>query len=248
MLSTSAYRILDANANRAREALRVLEDCARFALNDDVLSAELKGIRHDLARSIGPYLPQAILHRDTAGDVGTDNKTASELQRPNLASVAIAAGKRLGEALRVLEAVLKTPEAPASPDRAPAAVSLEKLRSRFYIAEQAIARRLLPGSRFAEVRLYVLITESHCRWPWFQTAEQAILGGADCLQLREKSMEGGELLRRARRLTELCHRHGLLCIINDRPDIAVLTECMSGRRICPVLRCVRSSAQTSSSG
>ena len=39
-------RILDANANRAREALRVLEDYARFVLNDPTLSADLKSIRH----------------------------------------------------------------------------------------------------------------------------------------------------------------------------------------------------------
>jgi thiamine-phosphate pyrophosphorylase len=57
-----------------------------------------------------------------------------------------------------------------------------------------------------------------------EVAEQAILGGADCLQLREKNLEGGELLARARRLTVLCRRHNVLCIINDRPDIALLAD------------------------
>jgi thiamine-phosphate pyrophosphorylase len=55
-------------------------------------------------------------------------------------------------------------------------------------------------------------------------AEGAIAGGADCLQLREKSLEGAELLRRARSLVELCRANGVLCIINDRPDIAVLAD------------------------
>ncbi len=41
-------RILDANLNRAREALRVVEDYARFVLNDDALCGELKQLRHDL--------------------------------------------------------------------------------------------------------------------------------------------------------------------------------------------------------
>jgi thiamine-phosphate diphosphorylase len=99
---------------------------------------------------------------------------------------------------------------------------MEKLRYRFYIVEQSIACTLRPATRFADVCLYVLITESLCRRPWLETAEQAILGGADCLQLREKQLDAAEFLRRARLLTDLCHRHNVLCIINDRPDIAVL--------------------------
>jgi thiamine-phosphate pyrophosphorylase len=73
------------------------------------------------------------------------------------------------------------------------------------------------------VRLYVLITESLCKRAWIEVAEQAILGGADCLQLREKNLEGSELLKRAHQLVELCRRHNVLCIVNDRPDIAVLS-------------------------
>jgi thiamine-phosphate pyrophosphorylase len=70
----------------------------------------------------------------------------------------------------------------------------------------------------------VLITEAACAGPWFETAEQALLGGADCIQLREKDLESGELLRRAELVVQLCHRHGALCIINDRPDIALLAR------------------------
>jgi thiamine-phosphate pyrophosphorylase len=74
------------------------------------------------------------------------------------------------------------------------------------------------------VQLYVLITRTCCSRDWFETAEAAITGGADCLQLREKDLDGGELLSRARRLNELCRKHGALFIVNDRPDIAVLAD------------------------
>src|ERR1700733_6868807 len=74
-------RLLDANANRAREALRVLEDYARFVLNDQALSASLKSLRHALTEAMADHLPDAILHRDTPGDVGTANKTATEQKR-----------------------------------------------------------------------------------------------------------------------------------------------------------------------
>jgi thiamine-phosphate pyrophosphorylase len=70
----------------------------------------------------------------------------------------------------------------------------------------------------------VLITESACKVPWLKVAEEALLGGADCLQLREKNLESGELLNRAQQLVKLCHEHSALCIINDRADIAVLAK------------------------
>lgn len=215
MFTSSELRILDANANRAREALRVLEDYARFALNHDGLSGELKQLRHDLAAALRDVLGETILHRDTPGDVGTDNKTAAEGVREDLAAVVTAAGKRLAEALRVMEEVGKV-GAGWGPE-------IERIRYRFYELEQQIARTLRPG-RFENVRLYVLITESICRRPWLEVAAEAIAGGADCLQLREKAMEGADLLRRAKALVALCRSKGVLCIVNDRADIAVLAD------------------------
>src|SRR5918999_4921729 len=52
-------RLLDANANRAREALRVIEDYARFVLDDRDTSAELKAIRHDLAAATASFVADA---------------------------------------------------------------------------------------------------------------------------------------------------------------------------------------------
>jgi thiamine-phosphate pyrophosphorylase len=210
-------RLIDANANRAREALRVIEDYARFVLNDEKRCAELKAIRHGLQAATADVVAEAILYRDTPGDVGTDNKISSEMARQDIAHVVTAAGKRLGEALRVLEEAMKID----SPEKAG---NIERLRYRFYDIEHRIAFSLRPTSRLDAVYLYVLITESVCRRPWLETAEQAILGGADCLQLREKDLPSGELLVRARSLVALCRKHGVLCIINDRPDIAVLSD------------------------
>ena len=67
------YRILDANFNRAREALRVAEDCGRFALNDPAITAFAKNLRSDLVEILGA-MPTAemITSRDTAGDIGTE--------------------------------------------------------------------------------------------------------------------------------------------------------------------------------
>jgi thiamine-phosphate pyrophosphorylase len=216
VLSSACLRILDANANRAREGLRVLEDYARFSLDSERLCASLKSLRHELAQALGPYLQHAILHRDTPGDVGTRVKTSAELSREGLPQVLIAAGKRVGEALRVLEEVLKT-------DSPEAGSVVEKLRYGFYGIEQSIALTLNRGRRFQDVRLYVLITESLCKKPWLEVAADVIEGGADCIQLREKELEGAEFLRRARAMVALCRGRGVLSIINDRPDIAMLS-------------------------
>lgn len=216
-MNPAVLRILDANANRAREALRVVEDYARFGLDDEPLCGALKALRHELTDALKPYLADAILHRDTPGDVGTAIKTPAELRRADLGEVVTAAGKRLGEALRAIEEVLKTLE----PGRA---ATVETTRYRFYDLEQQLARTLRPASRFAGVRLYVLITEKLCKRPWLEAAQEAIEGGADCLQLREKELDGAELLSRARQLVQLCRRGGVLSIINDRADIAMLSD------------------------
>jgi thiamine-phosphate pyrophosphorylase len=213
----AVLRLLDANANRAREALRVLEDYARFVLDSGGLSGSLKAVRHGLAGALSAVLPEAILHRDTPGDVGTANKTNSEFDRADLGDVVTAASKRLGEALRSIEEYLKTID-PA------AAAQVESLRYQTYELERQLALTIRPAvDLFADVELYVLITESVCGGrPWLDVAGDALEGGADCIQLREKDLEPGELLRRAKDLVALCGLFGVPCVINDRPDIAVL--------------------------
>ena len=222
----ATLRMIDANANRAREALRVLEDYARFALNDQGLSGRLKGIRHALADTLStPALAAAILARDTGADVGKENKTDAELTRESLASVVIAAGKRLSESLRVLEECSKTLSTSA-------AQRFEQLRYEGYIVEQTLSRFAANAparERFQNVRLYVLITESICgaAHGWEKTVDlvlNAVTAPEQlCIQLREKELPDVELLRRARVLADKCRRAGAISIINDRPDIAILS-------------------------
>ena len=103
-LSTETYRILDAAANRASEGLRVVEDYARFGLNDAHLSRLLKECRHELAAALRGISPaQRLAARDTLGDVGTSIGTAAEYQRGSVEDVACASVKRVQEALRTLE-------------------------------------------------------------------------------------------------------------------------------------------------
>ncbi|MFN0133255.1 MAG: thiamine phosphate synthase [Phycisphaerales bacterium] len=212
-------RILDANANRAREALRVLEDCARFALDHEPLARRAKELRHDLTAALAPFPRLDLLAaRDTNADVGTSISTPGELARAGLPAIAAAAASRLTEALRSIEESAK-----ALGTSAPV---FESLRYRAYSLDRdlglALASRAAP-----QWRLCVLLTQSLCtHHHWLDTASLAIRGGADCLQLREKSLDDADLLDRARRLVDLARAapHPVSVIINDRPDIALLAR------------------------
>ncbi len=134
-------RIVDACANRSREALRVLEDYTRFVRGDTFLSGQLKKLRHQLAEAIA-LLPDNLLlqARDTLHDVGTTITTPQELERASPRAVAQANAKRLQEALRSLEEFGKV----LNPDFGSA---IEQLRYQvLYSGKSAAGRRRPYGS------------------------------------------------------------------------------------------------------
>lgn len=208
-------RMLDANVNRAREALRVMEDAARFGLDDATLSAELKTLRHalgDALRSLPPGWLEA--HRDTPGDVGTTIKTDAEMSRKGgLADVVIAAGKRLAEALRVIEEACKTVDSAI-------AHRIESLRYRAYDVDQRLTLRLCSG-RAKQWRLCLLLSVALCKRPWREVLAAAIEGGVDCVQVREKQLDGGDLAAHVREVITEVRPSGGAVIVNDRADVAL---------------------------
>ncbi len=207
-------RILDANANRAREALRVMEEYARFALDDAELVQQAKNARHALADALVlGRVADAVVFRDTPGDVGTSLTTPQEYERGDAQAVVCAAGKRLSEALRVIEEYGKITSAEM-------AVRVEQLRYRGYELEKRLRWAVGARERWADVRVYVLVTESLCVGPWEVVVRAAAAGGADCFQLREKGLDDRALFARAEVFCWLCRELGKIAIINDRPDVA----------------------------
>ncbi len=213
-MNRQTYRILDANFNRAREAMRVIEDFARFILDDAAISSSVKDMRNRLREIMERFPADALLaSRDTPGDVGTAITSAGETDRSDATAVAVAACKRLTEALRTLEEYAKV----AKPETAG---EFESMRYDAYTLEQRLTLRLAAGEKFEKVRLYVLLTSHLCKLDPIATAQAVIAGGADCIQIREKEMPDRKLLAHARRLREITQAAGVLLIINDRPDIA----------------------------
>jgi thiamine-phosphate pyrophosphorylase len=214
----AVLRILDAAANRGREGLRVVEDAARFLLNDAHLCGLLKSLRHELAGALA-RLGGEMFHvkRDTAGDVGTTITTPREQSRATTSDVLRANCKRVEESLRTLEEYGKLIDPEAAAD-------IEQLRYRFYTLEKSLLITDTSRSRLANCRLYLLVTESACRGGIERVVKNALEGGVDAVQLREKEGDDRRLLVLAEQMRRWTTDAGVLFIVNDRPDIAVLSS------------------------
>ena len=102
-LSPELYRVIDANLNRLKEGVRVVEDLMRYLHNNKELSSKLKSIRH---LAIYENIDALLEHRDSINDVLRPT-IDSELRRTDLKSIIIANFKRAQESSRVLEELFK---------------------------------------------------------------------------------------------------------------------------------------------
>lgn len=209
-------RILDASANRASEGLRVVEDYARFVLNDPGLTRRLKEVRHRLGKAIrGLDSELLIAARDTRGDVGTHIMTHTEQVRENPRAVLTANFKRIAQAFRTLEEYGKLIDVWL-------AGQFEVLRYDVYTLEKLMMTAVSAHHSLADACLMVLVgglpTLGDLTW----IVGEALEGGADVIQLREKGIPDRELLSRAREVRILTAQAGARFILNDRPDLARL--------------------------
>ena len=102
-MDNNYFRIIDANLNRLREGIRVVEDIERYINNNKKLSSKLKSLRHQARVDNFKDLLQS---RDAQNDVLKPSIDA-ELKRSSLESIKIANLKRAQESSRVLEEMLK---------------------------------------------------------------------------------------------------------------------------------------------
>lgn len=98
-MKSNNLRLIDANLNRLREGIRVVEDIFRYIYNDKQTASKLKNLRH-LSR-IDIYT-QMLETRDVENDVLRES-IKSEQNRDDLYSILIANFKRAQESARVLE-------------------------------------------------------------------------------------------------------------------------------------------------
>jgi thiamine-phosphate pyrophosphorylase len=203
----AVYRILDANLDRAREGLRIIEEWCRFGLNDAQRTDQIKHLRQTLAQWHAPVLRQA---RDTPGDPGTALTHPQEEVRGDVVDVLQANLCRVQEALRVLEEYGKL-------YRSDFAAACKAMRYQVYTLESD----LLGGQRLQRLRQSLVYLVTSPQENLVATVEAALKGGITLVQYRDKNTEDDVRFQRAQQLREICHRYQALFLVNDRVDLAL---------------------------
>lgn len=203
-------RILDANLDRAREGLRIIEEWYRFGIGSASMAGECKQMRQELASWHNQELRQS---RDTPRDPGTQLTHPAEEERSSMEQLLQANFCRIQEALRVLEEYSKLykPEMGAA---------CKQMRYRVYTLES----NLLSSSRHQLLKRSQLYLVTSASEQLFATVEAALQGGLTLVQYREKIADDAVRLSYAQKLRQLCHHYGALFIMNDRIDLALAVD------------------------
>ncbi len=206
-------RIIDANFNRSSEGARVLEEISRFILEDESLSESFKNIRHCINKISDEYYSENLRSRDSENDIGIDIQNPDS--RQGIDTIFKANIKRLEESLRVLAEYTGMAE-------------FEKMRYKVYTLEKVMYSKLL--EKFSKLRLnntkLYLVTNSdkfETEDAFLNAVASALQGGADIVQLREKTRNAAEILELAKKVRLLCDEFNAVFIVNDRVDIAYLS-------------------------
>ncbi len=220
----TVLRLLDANLDRAREGLRVIEDWCRFGLGRADLVARSKDMRQRLGRLHDERYKRA---RDAAGDVASGMAHPAQREREQPQEVVAANCGRVQEALRVLEEFGRGVD-----DRL--AEQAAAVRYALYDLEVDVIRASAGGQerreRLRAARLYLVTSPS----PRLEAVVEAALeGGVRLVQYRSKdgslAPDGQPItdavrLSQAQALRQLCSRYGALFLVNDRIDIALAVD------------------------
>lgn len=131
MTTRSIDRVIDANLNRLREALRLLEDIQRYIYDNRELSYAFKELRHKLTPL---FDTKRLESRDIVNDVSKES-TQSEMQRTNIEALIAANFSRATESARVLEETFKLVDTSAS-------ATAKEIRYRLYNLEILVHKGL----------------------------------------------------------------------------------------------------------
>lgn len=203
-------RILDANLDRAREGLRIIEEWCRFGLNHAQYTDECKQLRQELAKW---HTPEIRAARDTPNDPGTELSHPQEEQRATVDHVLQANFCRIQEALRVLEEYGKLHSAEMG-------AACKQMRYRVYTLESNLTGHHR-HQKLLRSHLYLVTSPTD---NIFATVEAALQGGLTLVQYREKDADDETRIRVGQKLRDICHRYDALFIMNDRVDLALAVD------------------------
>lgn len=223
-------RIFDANLNRGTEGLRVIEEIARFILDDKKLQNKIKDIRHRFlrlgkktfaARPASNRIHAVANGRDSENDVGGKSVTGYEVKRENIFSIIQSNFSRAAESARVFEefSKLESSKLPAF---------WKKIRFEIYTCEKELISAVIRDEmkrRLFKIGLYCVIDAEFIeRRDIEEIAKEMITGGTKIIQYRDKISMDRNFLENSKKLQKICSDFNVLFIINDRVDAAYIVN------------------------
>ena len=210
-------RMLDANVNRVSEGIRVLEDTIRFVYDNEKYSEILREKRHFLRKLFIKFDEVFLETRDVSGDVGITITQNSILDKKSSTKNLILGNfKRIQEGLRSIEESLKII------NEYLLSKEIENFRYSFYSLEKeilAIIKNPIPEG------IYGITAENFSNGKSnYEIVEEMIKSGIKIIQYREKFKSHREKLTEAKELCNLCKKNGVIFIVNDHVDIALMVD------------------------
>ncbi len=219
-MNQEIYSAIDANLNRCIEGIRVCEDIFRFSVKN-IVSADFKNLRHKIA-GLFSLIPSwnLLMARDILKDEQKFLNTSSELKREGIKDLFRSNIRRAIEAARVIEEFSKS----VHPD---IAGGIQEIRFALYDLEKTGwlilgKKALMDKFRYS---LYAIIDSAFVTVELMEETSRILAGsGADIIQLRMKNASDREYLSASVKIAEVCRNNGVLFIVNDRIDIAMLSD------------------------
>ena len=208
------YQIIDANLDRAREGLRVLEDWARFGLGENDFVVKIKNFRQILGKNHLEIYKQS---RNFIEDECKGLTHQEQIKRNAPEQIISSNAGRVQEALRVIEEFSKQHNNELSK-------IASKIRYEIYTLEIELLR-LSKYKKSEEILkendLYVITDQKE---NLLEIIEEILNAGVRIIQHRFKTGTDKDHLQEAIQIKNLCERYNSLFIINDRVDIALASN------------------------
>ena len=207
-------QLIDANLDRAREGLRVMEDWCRFGLKRSDFSIQIKDWRQQLGVHHHSIYRKARL---TSNDPAMGVHHPLQKIRSTPEAVFTANSSRVQEALRVIEEFTRITD----PNLCEVAT---KIRYETYEIEIKVLNTTEGAKKRQNLKdcsIYLITTN---RRDLEGVVLQSLKAGVKIVQYRDKFSHDNEKISQAKCLASLCKKYNSLFIVNDRIDIALAVD------------------------
>ncbi|MBO8221467.1 thiamine phosphate synthase [Prochlorococcus marinus] len=208
------YQIIDANLDRAREGLRVLEDWARFGLGKEKYVKRIKNFRQILGKNHLEIYKQSRNHIEDKCKGLTHRE---QINRKSSDQIISSNSGRIQEALRVIEEFSR-------PHNHQLSTVASEIRYEIYNIEidlLSLSKCKNSEEILIENDLYVITDQKE---NLLEIIEELLIAGVRIIQHRFKTGTDKDNLQEAIKIKNLCKKYNSLFIINDRIDIALASN------------------------